>query len=87
MERVDHGGELRAKFALLDAAFGFLTRNRATPSMRSVLSVANSLRGPSNAPLTAADVHEMTTVAPDVLVISEHAVGKSDVMSLGDVML
>ncbi|TYZ57781.1 hypothetical protein PybrP1_003240 [[Pythium] brassicae (nom. inval.)] len=81
MDAGDPQGErvLRAKFALLDAAFGFLTRNRAVPSVRSVLSMANNLRGASDVPLTAADLHELAHLAPHVLVISERSVGKYDV--------
>ncbi|ETN17939.1 hypothetical protein, variant 1 [Phytophthora nicotianae INRA-310] len=57
---------LRRHFALVDASFCFVAKRRATPTVRSVLRVANSF-GISQ--LTRQSLLELATIAPDLLVL------------------
>lgn len=70
---------LRAKFVLLDTAFAFLSRHRAVPSVRNLLSMANSLGGSKSGEcaLSADDVRIIARMAPQLLVLSERVAGAS----------
>ncbi|KAG7383543.1 hypothetical protein PHYPSEUDO_003580 [Phytophthora pseudosyringae] len=57
---------LRRHFALLDAAFCFVAKHRAAPTVHSVLRVANSF---GSSQLTRQNLVELAAVAPDVLVL------------------
>ncbi|KAL4154758.1 hypothetical protein PRNP1_006874 [Phytophthora ramorum] len=58
---------LRRQFALVDAAFCFVAKHRAAPTVRSVLRVANSF---GSAQLTRENLVELSTIAPDLLVLA-----------------
>ncbi|KAH7488710.1 hypothetical protein KRP22_008652 [Phytophthora ramorum] len=58
---------LRRQFALVDAAFCFVAKHRAAPTVRSVLRVANRF---GSAQLTRENLVELSTIAPDLLVLA-----------------
>ncbi|TMW67118.1 hypothetical protein Poli38472_012234 [Pythium oligandrum] len=55
---------MERKFQLVDAAYCFLTRHKATPSIRNVLQMASSLGGEA---ITQTELREMAAIAPELL--------------------
>lgn len=62
----DENALLVTKFTLVDAAFCFLSKHRATLSVHNVLNMANSFGGVT---LAAADLRTMARIAPELLTI------------------
>jgi hypothetical protein len=58
--------KMEAQFALVDAAYCFLSRHRATLSVRNVVQMVQSL---SPGAVSAADLRRMAAHAPELLVL------------------
>ncbi|TDH68485.1 hypothetical protein CCR75_001416 [Bremia lactucae] len=57
---------LRRYFALVDASYGFVAKHRSSPTVRSVLRVANSF---GSSQLTRQHLLDLAAVAPDLLIL------------------